>query len=229
MKKAIKCLVGLIGLSLLVFGFYLYKLHTLAIEGNNIFALRCTKVNPPLISYKNSFLKFADCLKNPDKYASGEMMEFFNIYVSGMRAYVPEETKWLEMQQEFINRWDFKLIEPWYIKQASEYQWKMYEAYRDDAEYMLETYEAGGADENITAKVKDARKRRDEYEQKYYEFFDRALEIKDWRKVFGHVPVPEDCSEETLIIPNTSGSIDWEGKSATSSPTIVPVNPDSVS
>lgn len=44
---------------------------------------------------------------------------------------------------------------------------------------MLETYEAGGTKEDITAKFQDARKRRGEYEQKYHDFFDEALAIKD--------------------------------------------------
>jgi len=198
----------------------------LAVEGNKIFALRCTKVNPLLIGYKNSFLKFADYLKNPDKYTGDEVRGFFDGYIEGMKAYVPEETKWLETQQKFMSRWDFKLTAPWYIKQAAEYQWKMYEAYRDDAKFMLETYEAEGNKDEIKTNFQEARKRRDEYEQKYHEFFDQALEINDWRKIFGHVPIPEGCTKETLTIPNTSGSIDWEGKSATPSPTLVPIDPN---
>lgn len=54
----------------------------------------------------------------------------------------------------------------------------------------------------------------------------QASEIKDWRKIFSYVPLPEGCTKETLTIPNTSGSIDWEGKSATPSPTLVPIDPN---
>lgn len=226
MRKTIKLLIGIVIVLLVILGFYLYKLHALAVEGNEIFALRCTKVNPPLIGYKKAFLKFTDYLKNPDDYTGDEVRGFFDEYISGMKAYVPIETEWLEQQQKYMNRWDFKLIEPWYIKQAADYQWRMYEAYRDDAKYMLETYEAKGAKEDIQSKFQEARKRRDEYEQKYHDFFNEASEINDWRKIFGHVPIPEGCTEETLTIPNTSGSIDWEGKSATPSPTLLPFNPD---
>ena len=39
-----------------------------------------------------------------------------------MRAYIEEENKWLEMQKAYMDGQDFQLIEPWYIKQAGEYQ-----------------------------------------------------------------------------------------------------------
>lgn len=234
MKKIIKYFLGLIVLLLIVFGFYLYKLHALAVEGNKIFALRCTKVNPPLINYKNAFLKWADFLNNPDanKYTESEIKGFLDVYISGMKIYVPEETKWLEIQKEYITRWDFKLFEPWYMKEASYYQWKMYEAYRDDAKYMIETYESGTGEKDSEAKLKEAsakfweaRQRRDEYSQKYFDFYKEASLIRDWRKIFGRVPVPEECTEENLTIPNTSGSIDWEEKPATPSPNMVPIDP----
>lgn len=140
-----------------------------------------------------------------------------------MGAYVPEETKWLEEQQEYMDRWDFKLLEPWYIKKAAEYQWKMYEGYRDDAKYILEITKNQGTAEERAEKIQDARMRRDEYEQKYYELFDQAVLIKDWRKRFGQVPVPDECTPDVLTIPNTSGALDPEAESATSP---VPFNID---
>lgn len=55
---------------------------------------------------------------------------------------------------------------------------------------------------------------------------DEASQIRDWRKLFGSVPVPEECTEENTTIPATEGSIDWGG---TPTPTPIPVNPDLVS
>lgn len=216
---------------MVIFCFFLYKLHSIAVAGNNIYALRCTRVNPQLIGYKNSFLMFADAINNPGKYKNEEIKEYFENYIAGMKAYAPEETKWLDLQQKYLNRWDFKLFEPLYMKELSYYQWKMYEAYRDDAKYMIETYETGTGEDmetkNEEASVKfwEARQRRDEYSQKYFDFYKEASAIKDWRKIFGRVPVPEGCNEKTLTIPNTSGSIDWEEKSATPSPDRVPIDP----
>lgn len=229
MRRLIKLTIGLVILALVVFGLYIYKLHALAVESNNIFALRCTKVNPPLIAYKNSFLKFADAFQNPNKYTIDEATGFYGGYISGMRAYIPEETKWLELQRQYLDRWDFKLIEPWYIKQAADYQWKMYEGYRDDAKYILATFDAKKLTADNAAKSQEAKAKRVQYEQKYFEFFNQAVKIEDRRKVFSRVPVPQGCTKETLTIPNTSGAIDWEGKSATPSPAVMPVNPDAAS
>ncbi len=224
MKKLIKLFIGVFIVVLVVFGFYLYKLHALAVEGNKIFEYRCTNVNLPLIGYKKSFLEMADYFNDPDGHPNTDVGKAFEGYNSGMKAYVEEESKWLEMQKEYMNRWDFVLVEPWYIKQAADYQWKMYEGYRDDAKYLIETYNAGGTTEEIDTKFTEARDRRDKYEGLYYEFFDQASAISDWRKIFASVPIPEGCNEENMTIPNTSGSIDWDGSSSDPTPTPLPVD-----
>lgn len=222
MNKKFKILLSLFILFAIIFGVYVYKLHVLAVEGNKIFEQRCLKVNPPLISYKNSFLKFADYLKNPDKYSGDEVKGFFNGYIAGMRKYVEEESEWLEMDRKYMSNWDFKLIEPWYIKIGGEYQWKMYEGYRDDAKYLLVTFDQKKATQENDSKQKDARDRRDKYSQLYFDHFEKASKINDWRKIFGNVPMPKGCTEENLIIPNTTGAIDWGDKSSSPFPTMTP-------
>ena len=208
MKKVFKVLIGTAIFFILIFGLYLYKLHALALEGNKIYQQRCLVVNPPLIAYKNSFLSFADAVKNSDKYTAEEGRSFFYDYIDEMRKYVPEETKWLETNGKFINRWDFRLLEPWYLKQAGEYQQKMYEGYRDDAKYMLEIFDNGGTNEELSAKFSEARERRNNYSQLYFDLYDKASAINDWRKIFGYVPIPEGCTEEVLTIPDTSGALE---------------------
>jgi len=225
-KRLVKIFLILLIFLVVAFGFYAYKLRALAVEGNEIFAYRCTNVNPPLISYKKSFLVIADMLNNPENYEPGSGETAFENYISGMRAYVEEEGKWLEMQKAYMDSRDFQLIEPWYIREAGEYQWKMYEGYRDDATYMLELVDSEGLTEDIDAKIADARERRDKYEQMYYDFFDQAVEIRDWRKIFANVPIPEECTKENMTIPNTSGSIDWDGD-ADLPP--VPIDTDTIS
>lgn len=209
MKKIIKTFFIILAFLVVLFGLYLYKLHDLALEGNKIFEQRCLKVNPHLISYKNSFLKFADYLKNPKKYSDEEVKKFLEGYISEMRSYVPEEDKWLEAQKKYFSRWDFKLIEPWYVKEASVYQLGMYGGYRDEAFYMLQLYDNNSPSEEISAKFSEARGRRSKYVGLYEDIFDRAAPLRDWRKVFGMVPVPAGCTDENTIIPDTSGSIDW--------------------
>lgn len=229
MKKVVKILLLCVFMGILSFVFYIYKLHSLSVEGNALFEYRCLHVNPPLIAYKSEFLKYADFLNNyPDtQYTPEDVTGFLDGYIEGMRAYVPEETKWLEMQKKFTERWDFQLIEPWYIKEGSLYQWKMYEAYRDDAVSLLKLVdnpETISDDDLKPGNTSEERQRRDSYSQKYFDFFEKASEIPDWRKHFTSVPVPESCTDENMIIPDTSGSIDWD-RDPDSTPSGVPIDP----
>lgn len=209
----------------LFFGYYLSYLHNSMVEANNIFAIRCTTVNPPLIAYKTSFLNFADAIQNPDKYTTEQLKGFYNDYNTGMKKYVVEENKWLVLQDNFMNHWDFQLFQPWYIKKAELLQWKMYEAYRNDAQYLIDI-----GDQKIVLKDpfspnNEVRDRRDKASEEYFNFYKQAIEIRDWRKYIQYVPYPKVCNEKNTTIPNTSGSIDWEGKKASSSSEFTPIDP----
>ena len=195
------------------------------VEANNIFAIRCTQVNPYLISYKNSFLSLADYIQHPDSYKENDVKTFYNGYISGMRKYVAAENMWLVLQQNYMNRWDFQLFQPWYIKKAEVLQWNMYEAYRDDAQYLIDI-----GDQKIVLKDpfspnNEVRDRRDKASEEYFNFYQQATEIRDWRKYIQYVPYPSVCNEKNTTIPNTSGSIDWEGKKASPSSEFTPIDP----
>lgn len=223
-----KIIITLLIFGVIAFGFYIYKLHILAIEGNKIFEYRCTNVNPPLIFYKNSFLKIADSANNLKKYSADEVRGFYADYLSGMQKYVEEENKWLEMQKKFGNRWDFQLIAPWYLKKAYEYQWKMYEGYRDDAKAKLDIFEITDFDnkkivDEVMNRNTEARERLSNYSKLYSDLFDKAVKIKDWRKTFGQVPVSNVCTDENLTIPDTGGSINWYGQPPSPTPKQVPI------
>ncbi len=220
MKKLFKIIIILVLLTAIGFGAYLYKLRSLAVEGNKLFEYRCTNVNPHLIAYKNSFLGFADYLKNHSKYSDEEGMAFFDGYINGMREYVKEEDKWLSMQSNYVNRWDFKLFEPWYVKQAGEYQIKMFEGYRDDAKYLVAGIDQKEMTEELTSKQKEARDKRNQYIQLYNDFFDKASEVIDWRSNFVSLPLPSGCNTENTTIPDTGGSIDWGNE--TPQPSAIP-------
>lgn len=217
MKKLFKAFGVLLVLVILGGGFYYYKLDALADEGNKLYEYRCTNVNPLLIGYKNAFLKFADYGKNPDKYTEDEGVASIKDYWDGMRAYVPEEDKWLAMQYGYVNRWDFKLFMPSYIQQAADYQIKMQEGYRDDAKYLVAMLDQQDTVENLSAKQKEARDKRSKYVQLYEEMFDKATEYADWRSFIISKPLPAGCNEENTTIPDTSGAIDWGDNPATPS------------
>ena len=205
-KLVLIILLGLVG----CFGLYLYKLHSLALIGNKIYEERCLAVNPSLTSYKKSFLSFAEALKNPGKYTPEETTDFFNDYLAGMRGYYPKEEEWLKKQKAFIGRWDFKLIEPWYVKEAGKYQIFMYEGYRDEAQIAIDYLDKKISDDEFYQRFTEARQRKSKYIDLYYCVFDKALPIRDWRKIFGSVPLPAGCNDDNLVIPDTSGALDPE-------------------
>jgi hypothetical protein len=213
LKKLFRIIVILLGLSITIFCVYIYKLRTLAVEGNRIFELRCTTVNPHLIGYKNSFLKSIDYLKNPQNYKKEDYLKFETGYLDGMKNYVIEEDKWLETQRKFDQSWEFQLFEPWYMKEGSILQMKMYESYRDDAVAKLDLLKITDFnDEKAVKEVMDkntrVRNQLEDSKQQYFDFSDKAWKLSDWRKIFGRVPVPKGCTEENMKIPDTVGALE---------------------
>lgn len=192
----------------ILFALYGLELHLLAVKGNNIFAKRCTTVNPALIAYKNSFFDFVDSLKNPENYTSEQIAQFYNDYVDGMIKYVPIETSWIDEYSDYVNSWNFKLFEPWYIKKAALYQIEMYKGYRDEAQSVADAVSQKITNDELNDRFSDARNRRNEYSNLYYDFSEEAYNIFDIRKIFGDVPLPKECNEENLTIPDTTGALD---------------------
>jgi hypothetical protein len=208
LKKIYKFILGLGIVSIVLFGLYAYKLHSLAIAGNNLFGERCANVNPYLISYKNSFLKFSDSVINSDNYKEGDMFKFLTDYEQSMRKYVAAETDWLTRNIEFIERGDTRIIMPWYMMDGARLQQEMYKAYRDDAKTMLEIYDNGGGNEQLINNQKEARDRRDKAREDYADFNDKALNYLDWRWRFLQLPAPPECTPENTYIPDTTGALD---------------------
>lgn len=232
MKKVVRILGIGIFLFILCFGFYVYKLHALAVEGNTIFGNRCTQVNPILIGYKKAFLKYAEYMNTypNSRYSDEEVMGFTKEYMSGLRAYVPAEEKWLAKELEFMNRWDFQLFEPWYMKQGSKYQYDMYLAYKMDAANMVMIMDNPDVAKNVGLDTPNsARDTRDNAIERYFEFYEHAQQIKDWRKWFMHIPIPEECTEENVTIPETGGSIQWDRNIEDSTPSGIPIDPYGIS
>jgi len=213
MKKITKLFLIFLILVLGLLGGYVYKLHSLAKEWNNLFEQRCLNVNPHLISYKNSFLLIADVLNQPEKY--GDDMSIsgsFQNYIFQLRAYLEEENKWLGNHFSYLNRWDVQLFMPLYMKKAANYYHKIYEAYKDYAELVIETIDNGALTEEIMNKTNEARIKKLEYSNLYNDSMDEILRLRDWRKVIINMPLPKGCTKENMYIPETSGSINWEGE-----------------
>jgi hypothetical protein len=213
-NKILKTFLVLFGLFIVLFGIYVYKLRSLAVANNKIFEQRCTSVNPPLIKYKNSFLGMVDVFKNPDQHDKDDFKKLYDDYLFNVAKYIEEEDKWLETNQNYLNRWNFKLLEPWYMKQAGEYQMEMYRAYRADAQSILDVVDGKEVQPDLRLKL-------DKAKRDYFDFFDKASALSDWRKFISNMPVPDGCNEENMTIPDTSGSMNWADESE-EEPTVPP-------
>lgn len=207
MIKFYKIIISSLIIFLILFCFYVYELHALAVEGNKIFERRCLVVNPLLIAYKNSFLSFADALKNPNKYTSEEGKGFYMGYINGMKDYKLKEDSWIASQEKYMNSLEYQLLMPWYMKKGSEYEVGTYKGYRDEARYLLESVETGKMTQEMNDNFLGARKRRSDFVDKYNDFYDNFGKYIDWRMKFISLPAPVGCTPENQNIPDTSGEL----------------------
>ncbi|MCX7955835.1 MAG: hypothetical protein N2593_01860 [Patescibacteria group bacterium] len=232
--KKLKIFFLILLFCLFVFGFYLYKLRSLSIEASNIFGLRCTNVNPLLIGYKKAFINFGKYFRPDSTDEEAKLaIQYFKSYLSQMRSYVKEENNWLKTQKKFMNRWDFKLFIPWYIKKGSVYQWQMYQGYRDDAQYLLDIADGKIKIENID-KIKreptEARIKRNKYIDQYNKFLEQLAKIRDWRRYVMYYGIPKGCTEENTTIPDTEGALNQnEDEPPNILPDIFRIDPDLIS
>lgn len=210
MKLFFKVLLGLFLFGIIGFGLYAYKYHSLAMEGWRLFNERCNNVNPLLIKTRNIHLALGAATSGK---ASPSAEQFENDLISLPKyadQYLSLERVWLDKQGAYLNRWDFNLFEPEYLKIAGKYQLAMYQAYynyyKTLSSFFNNAFEAkatgnesknnGNIVELMDEYSNEIRTNRDLYNQA----FDKGAEIKDWRKKLAQVPEP-DCFLENLIIP----------------------------
>jgi hypothetical protein len=168
-------------------------------ESGRVFDDRCNNVNPSLIAYKNSYLQMWNIINNSNKYPEDALANILNEYVSGIKKYLPLENEWIKKDSDFINRWDFQLFEPDYMKNVANLQLKMYEAQRDNAEGIVRVAEDPNSKERFDPTLTDKFKKAS---QDYFTAFDEAKKRSDWRKYLWKAP-PINCPEENLHIPET--------------------------
>jgi hypothetical protein len=205
-QKAKKCLAILIIIAIVSFGFYLYKLHSIAVEGNEIQGLRCSNVNPHLISWKNKYNQFMKCLSGTDPCENIDLKKLFEEHISEMKKYAAAESEWLAGEKEFSESMGFIFFEPRFVQDIAIVQMKMYEAGRDEAKIMAESWDDN--DEKKTSEAIAFQKKGAEYEALYGRLQDEASRKKDWRKYFISLPAPSVCNEKNTTIPDTSNAID---------------------
>lgn len=205
MKRPYKIALSIAVVIIIFFCLYLYKLHSLALEGNKIFEQRCLVVNPLLIQTRKTHLNLGAAINGKSKPTTEEFkLELENLpkYADG---YLTAEKTWLDKEGAYVNGWDFKLFEPDYLRTAAKYQLAMYQGYYDYYKVVGDFFgrRLPQGEDPILLMDKywnDVQTNRDLYNQA----MDRGMSIKDWRKIFGRVPVPSGCTDENVTIPDTT-------------------------
>lgn len=207
MNKLLKLSLVLLLPLVVISAGYLTRYHQLAIEGWSYFNDRCNNINPSLIKakkqhiYLSSIMAGAVTLDNPEDI----IVEIAKLGEYS-RAYMLLEDGWIKKQSGYINRWDFKLIEPEYVKKAGYYQVLMYQSYRNYYEAISDvlTPVDQKKEKNIDGteaynRSVTSKENINKYRQLYSDSFDEGAKTVDFRKMFGRVPEP-DCPEENLNI-----------------------------
>ncbi len=164
-------------------------------KSGRLFDERCNKVNPAMISYKNSYLQFWEMIKNPKNHTKEETRGKMAEYIEGIKKYIPLEDGWLSKQTSFVESWDFQAFQPKYVKDLAILQLKMYTSQRDSTRIIPDLWEGKPYDSTLAKKAQ-------EDTDNYFEAYENAKEMKDWRKRLWQSP-PLNCPEENLIIPDT--------------------------
>lgn len=201
-------IIGLVVVILLIgFGFYAYAYNSLALEGNHIFDERCNKVNPLFIAVQNDYLAFMDYSSGRKQGTADDVAGSLDNYQQSIAAYLPAEKHWLDLENSYINRWDFKLLEPNYIKTPSDYQLKMYQSYYQGYSDVLKVFSGQITGDDMMKTIAADNQERDQYTQKYFTSFTVGQQLFDPRKWLVHLP-PTTCPPENFNIPDTSHAAD---------------------
>ncbi len=218
--KALK----LIGLALIapiaLIGVYSRILQSHANESQKIFDDRCNNVNPILIKYKQAYLDMVNLMKTDPQPKSEPILNLYNQYLGGIRAYLPLEKSWLEKQRVFVNRWDFQTFEPKYMKDLATAQTDMYQAYFNHAKSIIDI-----ADNQATHSATVEKDNLYIASDRYFKLRDEAIKIVDWRKFLWKMP-PVNCPEKNLNIPETGGALENTPDSPSPIPELVPNIPN---
>ncbi|MBI2314434.1 hypothetical protein HYU93_00015 [Candidatus Daviesbacteria bacterium] len=199
--KKVKFLVGLVTLGLVIFGLYVWKYQQVVNEGSYLADEHCIKVNPLIIDRKN---KYTDQFNLLMASASEEQyMSSLDQYRQSAAEYIKEEKIWLAKQRRYLDSKAFNLLITSYIKEASEYQYQMYEG-----QYLSSLYLSQAFDEKdkvkqleLSNKVLEETNRSNDGQDKYNAVWEREKGKKDW--IFNFVKIPDSkCPAENNNFPD---------------------------
>lgn len=196
-----KLLIIVLILPIILFFSYIYKYQQLVNEGSYLADEHCIKVNPLIIDRKNKYLIQYNIIL-AGTASTEEFMTSLDKYNQASQVFIDEEKKWLTKQKKYMDRKDFNLIMPSYIKEAALYEYQMYEAEYNSSSYLSQAFKETDKEKQIelsnkvieeTIKSRDAGK-------KYNDQWDKYEGKTAWIYNFVKVPVSK-CPPENNNIP----------------------------
>lgn len=106
--KILKIIFAIIVFVVLGYALFEWRYQMLVNEGTAILDKQCLNVDPLIIQRKNSYLNFIRLIY--EKASKEEVEKEFKTYLTTSEKFIVEQKKWLNEQNKFMNRWDFKLI-----------------------------------------------------------------------------------------------------------------------
>lgn len=196
-------------LPLVYYGASIFIYQSLVKEGSVLADNQCLHVNPIIIDRKNSYIKSIEALKAND---FEEYERQTDAYFAASEKYVTEQSKWLDTQKKYMDRWDFKYFNPSYVKAAAKHQYDSRNADTESTKLLIESYQVSQLNkslaEEIAQKSVNKIKERNEADRKYDEIWDNPGKL-DWRTRFIKVP-PSKCPDKNFDIPDVDNFLNPE-------------------
>lgn len=189
---------------IVVAGYFLLSLimyQRLVNEGSILADNQCLVVNPIIIERKNHYLKSLEAVKNND--VAGQEGETA-AYLERSKQFIDAQTKWLETQRVYMDRWGFQFFLTGYMKEAAQLQYDSRKADVASTTYLIEAFETAPINQTLSQelvqKSMEQSKIRIEKEGQYNKLWDTPRTL-DWRTRFISVPASK-CPEENFDFPD---------------------------
>lgn len=187
-------------LVILIFIAYIFTYQQVVNEGSFLADEHCIKVNPLIISRKDSYLKQYNLMLT--NTTSEEYLKALDNYMKLALTYQEQEKEWIAKNSKYLNSWAFKTLIPKSIQEGANYQQVMYEAEYNSSRYLSEAYTEKSQDKQyqLAKKVVEETAKSKEAGEKYDETWNKYSGQSNWIYFFVKVPQPK-CPVENYDIP----------------------------
>lgn len=212
MKTLIK-LASFLAISwLIVFVLVIFRYQQLVNEGASLTDERCIKVNPTLIERKKAYIESIKAMAN--SVSQEEFIKAEEKYINAMQINADTDSQWIEKDERYVNRWDFKLLAPGSIQKVSQLQLKSFKADLDLTKIMIALSQSFFATESASQKEKDTwtqelerlTKERDQAEKELNTLLDNSQAFTDIRIRLTKLPEFK-CPDENQQIPDVNSEL----------------------